>query len=222
MTKYIKAIVPLACFVLAFSCRKADYLTDSGIHEAITPLSTYDYLAAHSWHFFDTTIAVIDHFGMKDEVNQANTFFAFTDYAIFNYMDARAREKQQTDPTAVYTLDSLYKYITADSIRQYMFSGSIRLGDLPVNEVSPQTSVANTTMGAYRELQTITEFTQRTQAPTYLLFLIKVRGDIDLPGVVYPSAEVDTRVRCQTTGILTSNGEKVLHVLNNQHQFVRF
>lgn len=222
MTKYIKAIMPVACLMVALSCKKADYLTDSGIHEAVTPLSTYDYLAAHSWHFFDTTIAIIDHFGLKNEVNETNTFFAFTDYSINVFMTARAAEKQQTDPNAVYTLDSLYKYISVDSIRQYLFNQEIRLGDLPINEVSPQTSVANTTMGAFREQQTAPEFTQRTQAPTYLLYLVKVRGTIDIPGVVYPVAEADTRVRCQTTGILTSNGQKVLHVLNNQHHFVRF
>jgi hypothetical protein len=208
--------------LLVISCKKKDYLTDSGIHEDVTPLSTYDYLAAHSWHFFDTTIAIIDHFGLKDEVNQANTFFAFTDYSVATFLNARRTEKQLVNPNADYTLDSLYKYISADSIRQSMYSKSLRMADMPLNEVSQQTSEANTTMGIFRELQTANEYTQRTNAPTYLLYLVKIRGDIDVPGVVYPTAEVDTRVRCQTTGILTSNGAKVLHVLNNLHQFVRF
>jgi hypothetical protein len=223
MQKYFKAFVPVCCLVLLIiSCKKADYLTDSGIHEAVTPLSTYDYLSAHSWHYFDTTIAIIDHYGLKDEVNQTNTFFAFTDYSIATYMAQRRADKQLADPNAEYTLDSLYKYLTADSVRQYMFTQSLRMADMPINEVSPQTSMANTTMGVFRELQQANEYTQRTTAPTYILYLVKVRGDIDIPGVVYPTAEADTRVRCQTTGILTSDGAKVLHVLTNLHQFARF
>lgn len=222
MRKYFKAIVPVFCLLLAISCKKNDYLTDSGIHEAITPLSTYDYLAAHSWHYFDTTIAIIDHYGLKDEVNQTNTFFAFTDYSVAAYLTNRRSDMQAINPNADYTLDSLYKYMTADSVRQYMFSESLRMADMPVNEVNPQTSLANITMGVYRELQVANEYTQRTSAPTYLLYLVRVRGDIDVPGVIYPVAEADSRVRCQTTGILTSNGTKVLHVLINQHQFTRF
>lgn len=223
MIKICKSVFILLC-VLAFwvSCKKADYLTDSGIHEAITPLSTYDYLQQHSWHFFDTTILIIDHYNLKDEVNQVPTFFAFTDYSIAAFMTDRRIEKQQVSATADYTLDSLYKYMTVDSIRQYFFDQEIRMGDLPINEVKAYTSEGNTTMAMFRELQVANDYTVRTNAPTYLLYLVKVRGAMDVPGVVSPPNEVDTRVRCQTTGILTSNGAKTLHVLNNQHRFVRF
>jgi hypothetical protein len=223
MIKICKSVFILLCVLaLWVSCKKGDYLTDSGIHEAITPLSTYDYLQQHSWHFFDTTILVIDHYNLKDEVNQVPTFFAFTDYSIAAFMADRRNEKQQVSATADYTLDSLYKYMTVDSIRQYFFDQEIRMGDMPVNEVKAYTSESNTTMGVFRELQVANDYTVRTNAPTYLLYLVKVRGVMDVPGVIYPPTEVDTRVRCQTTGILTSNGAKTLHVLNNQHRFVRF
>lgn len=216
------AVVPVFCLLLAVGCKKADYLTDTGIHEAITPLSNYDYLQQHSWRFFDTTIAIIDHYNLKDEVNNTPTFFAFTDYSIAAFLTARRTEKQQINANADYTLDSLYKYITVDSVRQYLFSEEIRMGDMPVNEAKQYTSEANTNMAVYRELQVANEFTVRTNSPTYLLYLVKVRGDLDIPGVIPPLNETDIRVRCQTTGILTSNGSTVLHVLNNQHAFVRF
>lgn len=223
MIKICKAVVIVVCaLAMMISCKKADYLTDSGVHEAVTPLSAYDYMAQHSWHYFDTTIMIIDHYNLKDEVNQTNTFFAFTDYSIAAFLNARRSEKQQLDPNADYSLDSLYKYISADSIRQYLFTEEIRMGEMPVNETKPYTSLGNTSMGVFRELQVANEYTVRTNAPTYLLYLVKVRGDLDLPGVLYPPAEIDIRVRCQTTGILTSNGTKTMHVLNNQHAFVRF
>jgi len=68
-------------------------------------------------------------------------------------------------------------------------------------------------------LQTGAPYTDRTTAPTYLLFFVKVRGALDTPGVVPPPNESDINVLCQTTGIKTSNGTTTLHVLNNTHVF---
>src|SRR5688572_6975352 len=216
MIKICKSVFILLCLLaLWVSCKKADYLTDSGIHEAITPLSNYDYLQQHSWHFFDTTILIIDHYNLKEEMNQVPTFFAFTDYSIAAFMNDRRLEKQAVSATADYTLDSLYKYITVDSVRQYFFDQEIRIGDQPDNEVKTYTSTVNTSKVVFKELQVANDYTVRTQAPTYLMYLVKVRGVVDVPEVVYPSTEVDTRVRCQTTAILTSNGAKTLHVMNN-------
>jgi hypothetical protein len=223
MKQYYKFILPILCvFILAVSCKKADYLTDSGVHDAKTPLSTYDYMKQHPWKLFDTLITIIDQYNLRDEVNNANTFFAPTDYAIKSYMDARLAERQATNAAAEYTMDSLYKYITADSVRQYMFSEKIVLQDLPENETRAFASLGKTSMGAYKELQTANDYTQYTNAPTYFLYLVKIRGELDIPGSVPPQNEEDIKVRCQTTGIQTSNGAKTLHVLNNQHTFVRF
>ena len=49
------------------SCKKSEYLTDGGLSEAKTPLTTYDYLKQHKYHLFDTLIMVIDHYNMKEE-----------------------------------------------------------------------------------------------------------------------------------------------------------
>src|SRR5687768_195256 len=119
MKIYFKIIPVIACFtLLAVSCKKKDYLTDSGVHSVSTPLNNYDYLKQNSWKLFDTLLMVVDRFNLKEEVNNANTFFAPTNYSINRFMLARLAEKQATSSKAAYTLDSLYKYITADSIRQ--------------------------------------------------------------------------------------------------------
>ena len=69
------------------SCKKDSYRTDGGVASANTTLSTYDYLAGNAYHYFDTLLLIVDHFGLKDSVNKAGTFFAPTDYAISALMD---------------------------------------------------------------------------------------------------------------------------------------
>ena len=65
------------------ACTKKDYLTDTGIHNAVTPLNNTDYLATNQFKQFDTLLQIINRFdGLKDEVNKAGTFFAPTDYSI--------------------------------------------------------------------------------------------------------------------------------------------
>lgn len=206
------------------SCKKAAYLTDGGVHDPKTPLSTYDYLAQHPWHLFDTLVAIVDHYGLKDKVNAANTFFAPTNYSIGRYMMARLIEKQAVNATAVYTLDSLFKDVKADTVLQYMFSDKITLDN--TQELQPRLYTSQTEtglkMGVMKELQTGGVYTERSNAPTYLLYFVKVRGDIDVPGAIPPANESDIRVVCQTTGILPQNGERILHVLSNLHTFSRF
>lgn len=223
MKQPYKIILPLICaIVIGISCKKNDYLTDSGIHSAITPLSNYDYLKANSYNLFDTLIMVIDRYKLKDEFNSANTVFAPTDYSIARYMTDRLNERLATSSTARYSLDTLFKYVNVDSIRQYMFNAKITLPELQENETQLYTSLGQTRMGAFKELQLANQYTAQSNNRTYLLYLVRVRGALDVPGVLPPLGEADTRVLCQTTGILTSNGSKVLHALSNQHVFIRF
>lgn len=214
----------MVIFAGAVSCKKAAYLTDGGVHDPRTPLTTYDYLAQHPWKLFDTLVKVIDHYGLKESVNAANTFFAPTNYSINRYMTLRLTEKQATNPAAVYTLDSLYKDIKADTVLQYLFTDKITLADAQELKPTlyPSKVVAGLSLGVMKELQTNTLYLERSNAATYLLYLVKVRGAIDEPGVIPPANESDIRVLCQTTGILPENGNKVLHVLSNLHTFGRF
>jgi hypothetical protein len=223
MKKYSKYILPfLLVLLVTSSCKKKDYLTDTGVHNPVTALSNYDYLKQNSWHLFDTLLLVIDKFNLKEEMNAAKTFFAPTNYSISSFMTARLNEKQLTSSSAQYTLDSLYKYITPDSIRQYMFNDKITLDDIDADETKMFPNHIQTQLGVFKELQRDNAYTQYSNNPTYLLYLVKVRGSLDVPGTIPPAGEEDIRVRCQTTGVQTSNGATILHVLNNQHQFVRF
>ena len=205
------------------SCKKNAYLTDTGIHDPITPLSNYDYLAQNQFRQFDTLLQIIDRFaGLKDQINKAGTFFAPTDFSITKTINARLTLKQQVNPSATYTLDSLINSMTIDSLRQYMFKETITLDNSPELQAKPYTSLGGTSQGAIKVLQTAAPYTNRTTAPTYLLYFVKVRGAVDIPGVASPPNETDISVLCQTTGILTSNGATVLHVLNNTHSFITF
>ena len=135
--------------------------------------------------------------------------------------------KQATNPLATYTLDSLINDISADSIRQYMFNETIELESAPELKAQPYTSLGNTSMGVLKQLQTGSPYVDRTRAPTYLLYFVKVRGALDEPGVTPPVGQTDLLVVCQTTGIKTSGiktqpGSTTLHVLSNTHTFVRF
>ena len=202
------------------SCKKSSYLTDEGVHDAKTPLSTYDYLKAHSWRSFDTLLMLVDRFQLKDEMNQAPTVFAVTNASISNYMNRRLAEKRFFNENAKYNIDSLYSDLKADSIRQYFFDEEVTL-DKATEEPQPLVSMVNTKFGYFKQLQTSNTYTQYTSGQTFLLYLIKARGDLDVPGTTPPLNEIDVSVLCQTTGIRPSSGG-VLHVLANQHTFARF
>jgi len=225
MKKNINRVIPLICMVLIVfaSCKKKDYLTDTGVHNPITPLNNYDYLAQNQFRQFDTLLIIIDRFpGLKDEVNNAGTFFAPTDYSILRAINSRLVLKQQVNPLATFTLDSLVNRMTVDSMRQYLFTETINLENAPEFQAQPYTSKGGTKQGVLKVLQTGAPYLDRTTAPTYLLYFVKVRGALDIPGVIPPANESDINVLCQTTGIRTSNGATTLHVLNNNHAFITF
>jgi hypothetical protein len=207
--------------IMAVGCKKSEYLTDGGVHDPVTPLSNYDYLKQHSWNSFDTLIAIIDHFNLKEEVNKAPTFFAPTNYSITKFVNLK--KSQRLDPTLPYTIDSLFNIITADSIRQYMFSNKITVAESPT-VITPVTSIGKTTCAIQKFLQTDGSYYQWGNTPVYSLYLIRVRGAIDDPNAtpVPDDPNADTRIICQTTGIQTSSGATIMHVLSNAHTFVRF
>lgn len=222
MKNYNLIILASVTFILASSsCKKADYLTDEGLHDAKSSLSTYEYLRQHSWHSFDTLITIIDHYNMKDEINSAGTFFASTNATVKRYMDLRLAQKKLTNDSAKYSLDSLYKDISADSLRQYLFKEKITLSNAPNIQPAPYTSLGKTSSAVFKQLQSTSTYTQYTTGQTYLLYLVKVRGQLDVPGITPPANEIDINVQCQTTGIEPATGG-ILHVLTNQHVFVRF
>ncbi len=217
-----KCIIASFIFICLLGSCKKDYLTGGSLHQEVTPLNNIDYLKSNSFKLFDTAVVVIEKLGLTAQVNSAKTFFAFTDYSVLNMINLRLQQKQQLNPLATYTLDSLISNINEDSVRQYILNETVELKTAPELVPATYTSAGNTTMGVLKQVQTNATYLERTQAPTYLLFFVKVRGALDQPGVTPPVNQNDITVQCQTTGIKTSNGATTMHVLVNPHTFVRF
>lgn len=193
--------VALVLGVALVSCKKHDYLTDGGTAKATTTYSTYDYLAVHPDHYFDTVVLIIDHFGLKDSLNKAGTFFAPTDFAVNLLMKN----------IGVTTLDSLYNHVTSKVLTQYMFSdSSITLANATVNAVA-HTNWADTINGIKKTAYTYTTVSTFTY---YILQYVKVNGYLDGSADAPAGDLTDAVLNCQTTGIKTSSGT-TLHVLAN-------
>jgi hypothetical protein len=209
----------IACLLLT-ACKKEAYLTDGGVSSTRTDLSTYDYLANHQFKMFDTVIAIIDHYNLKEDVNNAKTFFAPTDYTVANYIRMKLDSVQKINENNTYSLDDMYNDITIDSIKQYLFSEMITVSAAQETAVN-YTTMGNTPAAVLKVKQTDPIYYTWSKTPVYLLYYTKVVGTPDIGTIDPNDPEADRRAQCQTTGILTASGG-VLHVLINQHIFVRF
>lgn len=237
MKQHIKlfTLISFAALLGLASCSKVDYLTDEGVHDPKTPLTTYEYLQANQYKLFDTMLLLVDRFNLRSELEASKTVFAVTDYSIARFMSARQSELRLVDESKLYTLDSLYNRMTADSIRQYFFDEVITLADAVMEpEVKQVTSKGNTPCGFSKRMWDIADLKNDgglpnfTSTPAYGLYYTRIRGALDIPGTIPPANEADIKILCQTTGIETSSSTKdpnyfqVLHVLSNQHTFARF
>lgn len=200
----------LVCIMAIFasSCKKEGYLTDGGVSNPHTSLSTYDYLKANRYHYFDTTLLLIDHFNLKDSVNMAGTFFAFTDFSIQKFMTN----------LGYGSLDSLYAHTTSKLITQYLFSdSSITLNNATLVPVIHANWAGDTAMCAIDKVQGTYGINLDNTSPSfnyYTLQYIKINGVLDGSPDAPPNDPLDVTTPCQTTGIKTSTGT-TLHVLSN-------
>lgn len=195
-----------------FSCKKDGYLTDGGVHTVNTPLSTYDYLKNHSAHYFDTTILLIDHFNLKDSVNKAGTFFAFTNFSV----------KMLMTNLQVESLDQLYDSLSSHFITQYLFADRIALSEAQDAPVSWANWAGSSAPCAVKRITGSYTLWLTSTAPVfsyYSLQYIKVNGALDGTGAPVGDP-VDVAVTCQTTGIETATGT-TLHVLANNAQLTK-
>lgn len=209
----------IGCLLLT-ACKKDSYLTDGGLSSAHTDLSTYDYLAKQQFQMFDTVIAIIDHYNLKEEVNNAKTFFAPSDYAVANFLRWKLDSVRRINENNTYSLDDMYNDITIDSVRQYLFSEPITVAAAQETAVK-YTTLGNTPVTILKIKQTDAAYYTWSKTPVYLLYYTKIVGTQDTGTTDPNDPDADKRAQCQTTGILTSSGG-VLHVLNNLHVFVRF
>ncbi|HEU0227738.1 MAG TPA: hypothetical protein VFQ86_08370 [Arachidicoccus soli] len=195
-----------ACFLLLMvnglvSCKK-NYLTDGGLAKAYSSYSTYDYLANHPHHDFDTVIMIINHFGLKDSVNAAGTFFAPTDFSINRFMSNEQ----------ITSMDSLYAHISSKFLTQFMFSDStITLGNASINPVLHQ-NWADTVCGVKKFAYTYSA--ANSVFTYYILQYVQINGALDGSSGPIGNDPADAVLNCQTTGIKTSSGTN-LNVLAN-------
>ncbi|UYQ91357.1 hypothetical protein MKQ68_14785 [Chitinophaga horti] len=218
----IGLLVAGVALMLATACSKADYLTDEGVHSAKTPLNAYEFLKSHPWKSFDTLVMIIDHYNLQEELNSTGTMFVPTNRSVNLYMEYKRDQKQKIDENAKYTLDSLYKDITADSVRQYFYPDKLTVAALE-NEFPVGIKNKLGQQMAYRKVKQ--QGYNTTVTPVYFTYLIRVKGTIDDPNnpPLGSDPNFDQSVLCQTTGIETENGKgPILHVLTNKHQFVRY
>ncbi|RKR05002.1 hypothetical protein C8C83_4331 [Flavobacterium sp. 90] len=212
MNLFLKnSIIILIVIMSITACAKDDYLTDSGVAKAETPLTAYDYLKAHKYQMFDTLITLIDHYDLKETVNSSGTFFAVNDYSIRRFLKAKTDSLKITSQSdeAKYTLDDLLNdpTVTSKSILQYVFKDKIQLSTATTTGQEYK-SLADTliTIKKIKTLEPV--YYEHSDAPVYFLYYCKDNKANEV---------------CQTTDILTQNGNgTVLHVLNNTHFFNLF
>ena len=215
--------ISLMAVLVGFSaCKKAAYLTDDGLHQAEVNQTTYDYLASHPNHMFDTLLMVIDHFGMKEEVNNAQTFWVPTDYSISRYYEGLRLSRLNEDENATYEFDDFLEDLNVDSVRTYLYSdGQHSLNNAKTDYTAMDNGTAVDGFAYNKQLQPQGQWSYQD---VYFLYYIKVRGE---PDATAPDGSVrvdrndvaDTRILCQTTGIKTASGT-VLNILSNQHTFL--
>ncbi|RAW02289.1 hypothetical protein DQQ10_07070 [Pseudochryseolinea flava] len=170
-----------------------EYLTDGGKHDPRVDMTTYDFLASHSWQYFDTLVMLIDHHNMKEEVNAAGTFLVVTDYSFRKYMRFN------------WTLDSLKKYVTADTLRNYLFDDPILMEDLSKIGDNEITSESGLEYNFELIEQVDNAYTEWTNEPVYRLSINRMINEIEVKNYV------------QSSNIQTNTG--VVHAMANTHIF---
>jgi hypothetical protein len=207
--------------VVIFSCKK-DYTIGGSTTDPHVNMTTYDYLKTNP--VFDTLLLLIDRTGLKEEVNSAGTFFAFTDYSIINYVRLKGVDVnlQKGDENLDYSFDSLDFASLRDSVRAYIFKDPISR-----DNTTETGRLFKANDGELRLVQLVpsgdyTDGTVFSQRPKYIYLnkMIPFEGNpvpTDSTGIPNLKPGQLLSSVCQTTGIITTTG--ILHVLRNSHTF---
>lgn len=206
----------LLVLALVASCKKDNYLTGGSKINPKVEMTTYDYLKSKP--LFDTLVQLIDHAGMKDEINGKVTFFAPTDYSIRSLLLKRTTEVQlkYNDENIKYTIDSFPVNELKDSLRAYMFKEVISRENLSLSNQLYKNMVGEEF--AIKLVESIDYDDIISQRPRFLHIIKIIDGlDPDPRPQDYPKEMWDKDEEVQTSGIITQTG--LLHVINNQHAF---
>jgi len=217
--KLFLAAAILCCILNA--CKKS-YTIGGSLFKAEVNMTTYDYLKTNP--LFDTLVLMIDRAGLKDELNQAGTFFAVTDYTINRFVQLRADSVRlyHNDENYPYNIDSLNIPSLRDTLRSYMFHDKMNRDNIPTRGLYRK---ANNGDMRLIQLLASSDYTNSNVFITdpkyvYLTKIIPWNGHPVPADSTTLSDVVPEQLRstlCQTSGIITTTG--ILHVLNNQHFF---
>lgn len=217
----------LCMIVLLISACKKDYISggtpeDVNIYKNTT---TYDVLKTDP--LYDTLVQVIDAAGLKDKINeQGTTFFAPSDYSIFNYLNLRTMVVQVTKPYDKFPLDSLVYYLknninnTRDSLLMYLIKQPLsydvltNTGTKYATELSGDSVVVSyeytkdDKLGYNEVVSSVPQVVYFTQLwYPYTVSPSSPAGDIP--------ARIGVRTLVKTSGINTQNG--IMNALENSH-----
>lgn len=222
MKKTILNIFLLVGIVVAISsCKKDDYFVGGELHNPKINMTTYDWMKSNKYGVFDTVLMLIDKAGVKDKINaQGITFFAPTDYDVYNYVQARTTILQKIDPKKKWTVDSIMKYELnrfADSIDIYIAKESLVNGVLTEKGKKYKNAKGGEFFASYEETRdpALGYNPNSTVIPRVVMFTYlfqPVAADVDITKIVPP---VGIRTLVQTSNAQTTTG--VVHVLSNSH-----
>ncbi|WP_432708133.1 hypothetical protein [Pedobacter sp.] len=227
MKKNLYILLNMGIVLLFFSACKKDAVIDGRLSDPNINMTTYDYIKSNPRNLFDTTLIIIDRAEMKDVINASGTFFVPNDYTIGNYITLKQTEVRRKDARLNFTLDSLLKYspqMLRDSMGMYCFKEKLTRDELSDPGALYQTNTSN--IDLWVSLVEVSQYIVDgviTTKPKYI-YLTKIIGAKDIvesSGVTYDptkdAKQLDIKVLCQTTGLITTTG--VVHVLSNSHNW---
>lgn len=206
---------------MMYSCKKDGYFVDGDLHNPKINMTTYDWLKSNKDGVFDTVIMLIDKAGVKDKINkQGITFFAPTDYDIYNYVQARSIAMQRIDPEKKWTVDSMIKYELprfADSIDIYIVNQTLQNDLLTENGAKYKNAKGKDVVVSYEPTDDpnlgYNEASSVRPRIVYFSYLFQSLGNnVPASDIALP---IGVRTRVQTSNAQTTTG--VVHVLNNSH-----
>lgn len=228
MKKILLNTILFLMVIIVFAACKKNYMTGGTPQDVnrYKNMTTYDVLAANP--LYDTLVQIIDAAGIKDKINeQGTTFFAPSDYSIFNYLSARTVFVQNNiNLDSTFGLDSLKYYLqnningTKDSMLMYLihqplsYSVLTNTGTLYPTELAGDTVIVsyeytkNGSLGYNSLVSSEPQVVYFTQ-----LWYHYNLSDDNKAGDVPEDIGVHTLIK--TSGIETQNG--IMNALENSH-----
>lgn len=220
-------LVMLCTVVVLLAACKKDYITGGSVEDINKYKNTTTYDVLKSSPLYDTLVQLIDTAGLKNKINEEGTFFAPSDYSIFNYLYQRTLYVQATvNANSKFALDSLFYYLrnningTKDSLLMYLIKKPLLhnsltdVGALYLTALTGDTAIVSyeytkdKTLGYNSVVSGIPQVVYFTQLwDHYNLSPSNPAGDV--PNTI----GVHTLVK--TSCIITKNG--VMNALDNSH-----